>query len=331
MTANNYLKYFSMIKDSIQKAESILITSHTAPDGDSLGSQLTMYKFIKSLGKKAVIINQENIPDMYQFLPNISLIQDVKKCQDGDRFDLVVIPDCSDIGRIGEVSAYINDKTDIINIDHHPDNTNFGDINLVNSTASSVGEILAEMFIEAGLEIDKETAELLYTAILTDTGQFRFEATGRRTMEIAGHLIEAGANPRYITDRVYYSQPLSIFRLTGELVSKAEFYENDRICLIILHQEALERFGVTVNDLEGLAENTMHGRNVIVGALLKEFEDSQVKVSLRSRNGINVSEVAHKFGGGGHFNASGFTIRASIETAREKLLSELRGLVNDAV
>jgi len=319
------------IKDLITTARSILISSHMDPDGDSLGSQLAMRRYLTDLGKSVKIVNQGEISEKYKFLPDIGRVIPVDKYDNGDTFDLVVIFECPEPERTGDVIGLVGKTTKIINIDHHPDNTGYGDIVHVRPEASAVGEMLAEYFIDDGYDIDGDTATQLYTAILTDTGRFRFNSTGCRTMEIAGLLIDKGADPRRISDNIYYSFSESTLHLIGRVFSNARLFDDGKICLIALDQKTLRENNFNSADTEGMAEYSLFGKGVVVGGLLKEVAEGKTKVSLRSRNVIDVCEVAHRYGGGGHSNASGFFIELPLEAAHDKILSDLKELVNGEV
>lgn len=324
-------KIYSDIQKAVADSKSVLIVSHSSPDGDSVGSQLAFRNYILEQGKDAVVINDSAAPGLYKKLPNIDAVRDINHYSADKQFDLVIVLDCSNLERIGKVKELIGDDIPIINIDHHPDNSGFGIISLVNESASSTAELLTEFFKGINHPIDKKTATLLYAAIMTDTGRFRYESTGRRTMELIGILIENGADPRKICDDIYYSVPPSILKMTGSILEGAEFYENGKICFMELSQEIIKKYEASFSDCDGLAEFTMHAENVKVGALLKELDDKNIKVSLRSKNNFNVSKVAHFFGGGGHRNASGFVMKPSLEANRQKLLDSLKGLVNASV
>ncbi len=311
----------------IAGAESILITSHASPDGDSIGSQLALYDYIINQRKKVELINQDSIPYMYRFLPGIDCIKNIETNAPKNKFDLAFVLDCSSMERTGQVLQLLDRKTKVINIDHHPDNNKFGNIALWDSEASSTAEILTEFLLGSGWPISKDTAVVLYSAIMTDTGRFRFESTGRRTMELAGLLIELGANPRKISDNIYFSIPPAILKLTGNMLGGAQFYNDGKICIMEVSQAIMQKYGSSISDLDSLAEYTLYAKDVTIGALLKELDSTCTKVSLRSKDTINVSQVAHKFGGGGHRNASGFVANLSLEESRRELLENLKGMV----
>ncbi|MCP4705168.1 MAG: bifunctional oligoribonuclease/PAP phosphatase NrnA [candidate division Zixibacteria bacterium] len=327
-------KTYNDIQKAVADSRSVLIFSHSAPDGDSIGSQLAFQNYILDCGKDVVIINDGAFPGLYKNLPDIEVIRDINNYSIKEvekKPDLIVVLDCSNLERLAKAQELIIDNIPIINIDHHPDNSEFGNINIVNSSSSSTSEILTEYFLGIDHTIDRKTASLLYTGILTDTGRFRFESTSRRTMELVGVLIERGANPRKICDDIYYSIPPSILKMTGKMLEDAEFYENGKICLMELNKENIKKHNASFGDFDGLAEYTLHTENALVGALLKELEDKNIKVSLRSKGNINVSKVAHIYGGGGHRNASGFVMKSSQKESRKKLLDNLKGLVDASV
>jgi len=317
------------ILNTIKAAQSILITSHKNPDGDSIGSQLALARLLRIMGKDVFIINHDVIPARYTFLPDTEFIKNINDSQNNHHFDLAIVLECPDLKRTGDAVKKIGDDTELINIDHHPDNTDFGDIILIDTKAAAVGEILVELFLEWDQKIDSDMATQLYTAILTDTGRFRFESTTKRTMEIAGKLIEAGANSREICDNIYFSLSESILRLTGKVFSRLRVFENGKICMISIDRKLLRENDVSMADTEGMAEFTLYLNGTVVGALLREVDDNVTKVSLRSRDKIDVCRLAHKYDGGGHINASGCKIDLPIGLAEEKLLADLRELLND--
>lgn len=324
-------KIYSDITARIKSSEKILIASHRDPDGDSIGSQLALAGYVKSLGKTPHIFSHGELPYKYRFLPNIEIMHPIDQ---GIEFksDLAIILDCSELDRIGGVQRLITNKTDIINIDHHPDNQGFGRINLMIPEASSVGEMITEFFVDREWQFGTDTATQLYTAIMTDTGRFRFDSTNRRTMELAGLLLEKGISTREITDKVYFSMPPEILKMTGTLLSQMQFFHSGRVCIMGIDKDTAARHKTTIGDMEGLAEYTLYGRNTEIGCLLKEQNDNSTKVSLRSRNtNVDVSRVAKKYGGGGHINASGCLIELPIDAARTKLVTELKELLNGNV
>jgi phosphoesterase RecJ-like protein len=321
-------KIYKEIVELIESSKKILVASHQAPDGDSIASVLGMRNYIDNLGKKVTATGDGSVPYKYMFLPGTSHILDYKKIKGGRDYDLVIIVDCSNFERADYLKSVIDPDVKIINIDHHPDNNRFGAVNLVLPEVSSVSEILTDMFLEIGWDFDQDTATALYAGILTDSGRFRFESTGRQTMELAGILLDQGVNARDICDRIYYSMPPSVLTFTGMVLSKMKFYDNNRISIIELDQKMLDDNHITLGDLEGLAEYTLYSEDALVGGFLKEISEKCTRISLRSRRGIDVSTLAQKNGGGGHVNASGYSLEMPISKCREVVVNELKELLN---
>jgi phosphoesterase RecJ-like protein len=319
-------KIHSQIVEYFDRAESILITAHADPDGDSIGTQLALARYLKTLGKKVEVVNQGMLPDRLNDLPAIEMLTNIDDYKANTSFDLAVFLECSNPERAGSVVELISEGIKIINIDHHPDKTNFGDIVYVNSKAAAVGEMVTEFFMDIGFQIDADIARLLYTGILTDTGRFRFNSTTRRTMEIAGYLIECGADPRNICDDIYYSISPGALKLTGRLFLESRLFENDKICFISVDNKLIDSCRASLSDTDGMAEFTLYIKGVVAGAMFRELDENNTKVSLRSRGAIDVGRLANKYSGGGHANASGCTINLPMRKAEEVLLSDLKEL-----
>jgi len=314
----------------IEKSRRLLVVSHIDPDGDALGTQLAFGAYLTDCGKEVVLVRDSDIPQKYAFLPGIDRIRNTSTLPSDIEIDTAVVLECPKATRIGSAADFLCDDVTVINIDHHPDGDALGDVNWVDTEASSVGEMVFEYFDFVGYRINQKVAEQLYTAILTDTGRFRYSSTSRRTMEIAGRLIEAGASSKDICDNIYYCLPPSTMSLTGKVLAGIEFHHDDRLCLLTLTKQMLKEAGATPDESDGLVEFTLFSRSVQVGALLKEIDSKNTKVSLRSVAGIDVSAVAALFGGGGHHNAAGCTMPFSLEEARNRLSTCLMEVIDDS-
>ncbi len=313
----------------LNEAHNVLVASHIDPDGDALGTQLAFAAYLRREGKNVTLLRDAEIPEKYRFLHGITQIPPVEQYAGRSSFDSAVILECPNIQRIGRSSRLLSEDTVILSIDHHQDNDEFGRINWINTSASSVGEMAFEFFERVGFEIDPHVAEQLYTAILTDTGRFRFKSTSARTMEIGGRLIEAGANPQDICDQVYFNMSPETIKLTGKVLNSISFFSREQICVMSLTQQMLKESGAKDSDSEGLVDYTLFTGGVKAGVLLKEIGPDQTKASLRSRNNINVSTIAAKFGGGGHFNASGCMLSMKLEDARKELVRLLDEAIDE--
>jgi phosphoesterase RecJ-like protein len=265
-------------------------------------------------------VQDGEIPHKYQFLRGAQEIPRAEALPEGIVLDAAVILECPTLPRIGVARKYLTDGLPIINVDHHQDNTGFGRVNWVDAARSSVGEMVYEYFAAVGYHPTPEVAEQLYTAILTDTGRFRFGATSQRTMVIAGELLAAGADPRRICDHVYFNVKPSTMKLIGSVLNTLEFHDGGRVCLLSLTREMVRQAGAEDSESDGLVDYSLYSAGVVAGALFKELDNGRTKVSLRSADGINVSRIAAQFGGGGHFNAAGCTVPMPLAEARTEML-----------
>lgn len=308
----------------IEASQSVLITSHQDPDGDSVGSQLTLAEFVENMGKGCWIINQGDLPQKYRFLDPQRKIQKMSREQKYGVFqpDLVLVLDCTSISRIGEVQKMIPSKVTLVNIDHHPDNEKFGTFNHVDPRASAVGEMIFSLIKFSGFAITPAVATQLYVAILTDTGRFKFSNTSPSCLRICAELIESGADPKYVTNQIYSNHSLPFMKLLGSILSNPQIIGGGRICAMTIKRSLLDDLKVDPKGLEGVVDYSLFLKGVEIGLLFTEKKDNSTKVNLRSQNEFDVSKVARVFGGGGHRNAAGCILNHNLEQSK-KIIIEL--------
>lgn len=316
------------IRECFIEADRILVVSHLDPDGDALGSQLALGEYLRALTREVVLLRDSDIPERYAFLPGIENIRKADSLPSDFAVDTAVILECPTIERVGTAARFLTDNVAVVQIDHHPDALDLGSINWIETGMSSVGEMIFEYLTAVNAAITKDMATALYTAILTDTGRFRYPSTSRRTMEIGGALIEAGADPRRICDKVYFDMRPSTMILTGRVLNTIEFHLEDRACLLTLTRAMLEESGAGASEAEGIVDFTLYSRGVLAGALLRETDNGETKVSLRSKDGVNVGRIAARFGGGGHHAAAGCMIAQPIAEAKKTLLALLEKAID---
>ncbi|MBI5266751.1 MAG: bifunctional oligoribonuclease/PAP phosphatase NrnA [candidate division Zixibacteria bacterium] len=318
----------SQIRDAVERSSHVLVVSHVDPDGDALGSQLAMGQYLRDLGKTIHLMRDSQIPDKYAFLPGVEQIMPANSFPKGLAIDTAIILECPTLERVGSAAEFLTDRTTVISIDHHRDSMAFGAINWVDIGASSVGEMVSDYFGMVGYVPSRDVATQLYTAILTDSGRFRYQSTTAHTMRVAASLMEAGADPRWICDQVYYNMRPTTIKLIGRVLNTVEFHDSGRICMLTLTKEMFASTGAEEPESDGLVDFTMANRGVVAGILLKEANSSGTKVSLRSSNGVNVSAIAAEYGGGGHFNAAGCTIPKPMAEVRVDMIKRLTEELN---
>lgn len=312
------------IRRILEPATQVLVASHIDPDGDALGTQLAMGEYLADCGKNVYMTRDSEIPYKYRFLAGIQRIQPTSELQLTGPFDAAVILECPTPERIGGAAALLTSAVPVINIDHHRDNRHFGTVNWINPQASAVGEMVYEYFTAVGYAVSAASAEQLYTAILTDTGRFRYQSTSPRTLQIAAELVAAGADPRRICDQVYFCVRPSTMRLLGMVLNTIAFVDQGKFCLLTMTKEMLHQSGASEAETDGFVDYTLLGEGVRAGAFLKEIDDNKTKVSLRSNDGIDVGALAATLGGGGHANAAGCSVPLPVHQARDRIIQLLR-------
>lgn len=308
--------------DIIKNAKKILLLSHVNPDGDTLGSMCAMYSMIlKRFKKKADMSIVSNIPFNYRFLPNVELAQ--RYFDKSLVYDLVITLDVAAIDRVKEAKIFFDKAKCTMNIDHHKTNPSFGDYNLIEPEASSCGEVLFNYFKKNNWEFTEDAAICLYTAIMTDTGNFRFENTSPNTFRAVADLVENGANPNKLYKLCYESKTKNLVMFQNYCVNKAEFLNDNKIVYTTVYKKDLEKFSAGDDYTDGIAETLRAIDSTEVSFVVKEVEAKVTKVSMRSKH-IDVAKVCELFGGGGHTYAAGCTIKASVKDSIEKLLREIK-------
>jgi bifunctional oligoribonuclease and PAP phosphatase NrnA len=310
------------IIEEINKNHTFLITAHVRLDGDALGSELTLYHLLTNMGKMAVIYNQDPTPGNYRFLPGADQI--THAVGSVEHYDAVFIVDCSDLDRIGEEAARIGAIKQIINIDHHISNNGFSTVSLIEPQASSTGELIFRLVSQMGAELTREMATSLYTAILTDTGGFRYGNTTKDALITAGHLAERGADPQWISQNVYENNPHAKIRLLTKVLQSLSFDENGTVGSIVVLLTDLQETGALQEHTEGFVDLPRTVSGTAISILYSEIAEKRFKISLRSKNHVDVERVARAFGGGGHINAAACRIEGDIETVKRRMLAEIR-------
>jgi len=308
---------------ALTEADTISLSSHVNPDGDSVGSLLGMAMVLKSRTKDVCACMPEpfRFPPQYGFLPGRELLADPDK--QAKEADLFVALDCSNRERLGPLQYCAERAPKILNIDHHEDNQLYGEINLVDERASSTSELVYRVIKEAGWEIDADVATCLYTGVVTDTGRFEHRNTSPATFAVAAELAQAGADIAQVIKEVYDNQSLAYTHLMGLALQRIEVVEDLGFAYSFITQQDLAETGATLPESEDLIDHLRSIRGTKVVALFKELEDGDVRVSLRSRDDYEVGPVARMMGGGGHAMAAGYTSGSDMDGSISSLIEEL--------
>ena len=316
------------ILDAMRVAKTFCIVGHIRPDGDCIGSQLGLTLALRAEGKKVLCWNEDPLPQKYRFLDRDGDFQEPKR---GLKFDCVIATDCASFERLGKTGPFIARRKPLINIDHHVSNTHYGDLNWVSPRDPSTGELVFRLLKIARWPITPRIADLLFTAVSTDTGSFQYPNTRPGTFHVGAELVTRGANLARICDEVYQSFPLSRARLLKHLYTKFKLTHGDRIAYFWLKKSDLARTGASSNDTEGLIDHIRAIEPVVVACVFEEIEPELTRISLRSKSKeVNVSEICGQFGGGGHPAAAGARIVGNPHSVQRRVIGALRKALNGA-
>ena len=314
------------IRDELMRRQRFLITSHARPDGDSIGSQLAMAFALRSLGKEVRIVNSDPAPGHYLAFPGVADIE-VASVVDG-AYDALIVMECSDLRR-PEVAGL--ERYFVINIDHHAGNAMYGAVNWFDETAAACGEMVLDVIDSLGVPLTREIATHIYLAILTDTGSFHHSNITPRTFDICRRAVVAGVNPAAMAREVFDSNSFGKLKLIGALLDAMELEADGRLAVLSMDDRLLEAAGCTYNDTEGVINLPLTAREVLAVVFFKASGPDTMRISLRSKDPVDVRQVAQRFGGGGHRNASGFSVAGTFESVRNTVIRMVVEAIQTAV
>jgi phosphoesterase RecJ-like protein len=321
MNLEKYAELIANIAQRIQDAKRILVVSHIRPDGDAVGSVLGLGLALIAAGKEVRMVLSDGVPPAFHHLPGVKLIHYRAKGE----FDLSCVVDCSDMQRIGKALGDISRPS--ISIDHHITNTMFAEINLVDPGSVATAEMLANILPAAGLPVTQEVASALLTGIVTDTLGFRTSNITPEALRIAADLMEMGANLPELYERSLINRTYEATRFWGSGLSTLN--REDDIAWVTLTMEDRKAAGYQGKDDADLI-NVLSGiEGVKISLVFVEQPEGRVKVSWRAKPGYDVSQIALRFGGGGHPAASGADIPGSLDQVQEKVLAATHQLLNE--
>ncbi len=322
------------IVQTIKAKGNVLVLTHVHPDGDALGSLFGLAELLDSPGKNIFCFLEEPVSHLYDFLPgyergNCSL-QGMREFVSGAGSDIVVIAlDCGDKDRLGKYKEEFQQIAPFVVIDHHLSHQNFGTHRWVDAGCSSTGEMVYELAVALDAHVNLKAAFNLYVAICADTGSFRYDCTGARTLHIAAELVEKGVRPEKVGGYLYDNYTQERLKLMEFVLATVMLCESDQVAFMYVTQKMLEESRATMHDVEGFIDYPRSLRSVKVAAFLKEGKDGQVAVSMRAKGRCDVAAIAKLFNGGGHRNAAGFRkFNTTIDQVRSLLKKEIHKALN---
>jgi phosphoesterase RecJ-like protein len=306
------------IIDAIGSRQRFVISSHSRPDGDSIGSQLAAAYALRHLGKSVVIVNADPAPAPLMQFPGVSDIKIADRVE--GEFDAAIIMECGDLARTGVAGL---ERSFVINIDHHPGNTAYGQINWFDSAAAACGEMVFDLVRALGVPLTAEIATHVYVAILTDTGSFHYSNISPRTFDICRETMEAGVDPVSVARNVYDSNNMGRLKLFGAVLSAMQIDPVGHIAIVYLDHDMARAAGGTYEDTEGLINLPLTVKEIQAVVFFKQIEGDEYRVSMRSKGEIDIGAIAKEFGGGGHKNAAGCTVRGGIDALQKLFLEKI--------
>jgi phosphoesterase RecJ-like protein len=310
------------IASVIRERKSFLVTTHIHPDGDAIGSEIVFLELLRLMGKKAIALNDTPVPELYAFLPGSKKI--FTKIKDNLKPEAVFVLDTPTLARLGRIKEYADRAQVIINIDHHISNARFGHINWVDTNASAVAEEIIMLLDHLKIEIKKRWAICLYTAILTDTGAFRYMNTTPRTHRLVAKLLEYGVRPEEVAQKIYENNTLKRLRSIGCVLKNIKTTADGKIAWVSV--PPYEKY----ESDEDIVAYPRSINSVKIAILFRKLKYNRVKISFRSKGRVDVNALAQRFGGGGHTAASGCVVKGRFSQLQKKVLEETRKYLTHA-
>lgn len=321
-------KISKLFKDN----KTFLIISHKNMEGDAIGSQLALARLLTYMKKNVYIYTSDNIPSMYNFLPFIGLIKKYhplfysktkrNKIRRSCKYDVACVLDCTDLDRAGSVAELIDTKNPIVNIDHHISNSRFGNINWVNSQASSTAELIYELFKSERVSIDLNVALNLYVAIMTDTGSFRYSNTRPKTHRITADLLSKGVDPVAAYCNIYEKTSCNKILLLSEVLSTLTVAKDGKLAWVKVTNAQFKKYGLVKECVDDFVNYPRSIDGVTLAICFREIKKNFVKINFRSDGSIDVNRLANIFGGGGHISASGCVLNCALDSAEKMVIRE---------
>lgn len=296
--------------------QTFIVTTHLNPDGDAIGSMLAMVHLLRAQGKQALAFHSDPVPGPYRFLEGVDEI--TSDVNTPGPFDVLVVVDVGERERIPEILPTDAEKAKVLVIDHHKQHGDYGDI-VWRRKASAVGEMIVELARHLSWDVTPECAECAFTAILTDTGSFRYSSTTAYSLEAASWLVSLGVQPWKVSSHVYETWPVKRLRLLGDVLGTLEIRCEGKYASLVITQKMLDARDATVDMTEGFVNEGRKIEGVEVSALFREKSSERYRLSFRSRGRIDVSAIAAQMGGGGHRNAAGASAEGKLKEVRDRV------------
>ncbi|BFH14784.1 bifunctional oligoribonuclease/PAP phosphatase NrnA [Paenibacillus melissococcoides] len=325
MLSDRYAEDIERACEFLRSCDDALVVSHVQPDGDAISSTLVIGWLLDKWNKTYRLVNENGVPGRLRDLP---MADQIGSYADEDapekKYETVICVDCADYARIGKIANWIAPDARILNIDHHPTNDRYGEAALIRHNAAATAEILYDLLLAAGVELDEQVGTMLYTGLLTDTGGFRYSNTTPHVMSVASELLKLGVEGNTIAERLLETMSMAQLKLIQRGLSRLTFTPDQRIGWLFITPEDMRETGAVNEDLEGLVNYARNVEGVDVGLLFKQIDEQSVKVSMRSSERVDVSAIAQSFGGGGHVRAAGCKVSGALDDIIRQVVERVK-------
>lgn len=318
----NYDEFWTVVSGNT----SFAIISHRRMDGDAVGSMVALADVLCAMGKDVLLVNDDDVPETYKFLAHTEKF--VKPSEVADACEVVAVLDTGTRQQLGDSARLMAKAHTVVHVDHHLEGEPLGDVSIIDSDASAVGEMLFGIFAHAGIEITPQAATALYVALATDTGSFKFANTKARTLQVAAELISLGADAAAISERVFDRKKFSTLKLTAAVLYTLELRFDGQVSSLVVTDKMIEESGAKPEETDGLVNLAKSVEGTRLALMFREDGRGKTKVSFRSDGSVQVQELAARFGGGGHAMAAGCTVDAGMQEAQQQvfeIVSEVIG------
>ncbi len=318
---------FTNLDNFLNKYDKFIISTHESPDADGLGSEIAFLDLLKQLDKEAYIFNADPAPEICRFMDidnELAVLIDESQLPENIEDFVHIILDTNDYENIGSIYKTLHPRVkDFFIIDHHEGDLHKADVNFIKVEASSTAEIIYSIIQFYRKELNFKTAQAIYSAIVFDTGSFRFPKTTSETFSIASHLLEYGVSPFQVYEHLYESNSLSSFQLRTKILSTMEIMHKGKMVVMKLTPDMVEETNGSFAEGESIINLPFTVKGVVASLLIKQDTAGPVKVSMRTKGNINVAEIAIRNGGGGHKNAAGYKPGLNFEEAYNKAIDDM--------
>jgi len=306
----------------VREGERFLVTAHENPDGDALASTLALTLALREAGKQVVAYNRDGVPGTFTFLPGSDSI--VSELESGQQFDAVFVLDSGDLRRAGS-DLHLRGKT-LVNVDHHP-GSDFGDVTFLDTAACATGALVYRILKAGGIPISRDVAVCIYTAIMSDTGSFRYSNANPEAFLVAAEMVDCGVDAWSIASHLYESQPLTRLRLLGEALKTLDVSLCGRFAAVTCTLDMFTTCQAGPEHTDGFINYPRSLEGVEVAIFFRQVRDDAVKVGFRSKGLVDVGSLASALGGGGHHNAAGVLVEGDIEAVRKDVFTRVQQLM----